>query len=117
MHFALLLGYGASVINPYLAFAAINEISRSGELGMEYKKARENYIKAIDSGILKILSKMGISTLRSYHGAQIFECLGISEKVVDKYFNGTASRVGGIGLDEIAIEASMTHGKAFRDPA
>jgi glutamate synthase (NADPH) large chain len=113
MHFALLLGYGASVINPYLAFAAINESTRNGELDMDYKKARENYIKAIDGGILKVISKMGISTLRSYHGAQIFECLGISRAVVDKYFNGTASRIGGIGLAEIAEEAAMAHRNAF----
>ncbi len=116
MHFALLLGYGASVINPYLAFAAINESCRNGELPMEYKKARENYIKSIDSGLLKVLSKMGISTLRSYHGAQIFECLGISQKVIDKYFNGTASRIGGIGLAEIAAEAAIPHNLAFKEP-
>jgi glutamate synthase (NADPH) large chain len=116
MHFALLLGYGASVINPYLAFAAINESARSGELDMEYKKARENYIKAIDGGLLKVLSKMGISTLRSYHGAQIFECLGLSTEVVDKYFNGTASRVEGIGLDGIAAEAAIPHRQAFSAP-
>ncbi|MGF1585408.1 MAG: glutamate synthase large subunit [Bacteroidales bacterium] len=113
MHFALLLGYGASVINPYLAFAAINESTRNGELDMDYKKARENYIKAIDSGIMKVISKMGISTLRSYHGAQIFECLGISQAVVDKYFNGTASSIGGIGLAEIAEEAAISHRSAF----
>jgi glutamate synthase (NADPH) large chain len=113
MHFALLLGFGASVINPYLAFGAINESCRNGELQMEYKKARENYIRAIDNGILKVLSKMGISTLRSYHGAQIFECLGISGKVVDRYFIGTASRVGGIGLDGIAEEAAIAHRQAF----
>ncbi len=115
MHFALLLGYGASVINPYLAFAAIEELSGNGELPMEFDKARENYIKALDNGILKVLSKMGISTLRSYHGAQIFECLGISETVVDKYFNGTATRIGGIGLSEIAEEAAIAHREAFNE--
>ncbi|MFO7922722.1 MAG: glutamate synthase large subunit [Bacteroidales bacterium] len=113
MHFALLLGYGASVINPYLAFATIDEMAGKGEIPLEYKKARENYIKAVDKGILKVLSKMGISTLRSYHGAQIFECLGISEHVIDKYFNGTASRTGGIGLAEIAREAAIPHSMAF----
>ncbi len=117
MHFALLLGYGASVVNPYLAFAVIDELAEKGETGIEYKKARENYIKAIDGGLLKIMSKMGISTLRSYHGAQIFECLGISEKVIDKYFNGTASRIGGTGLDGIAAEASGPHRQAFDTPA
>ncbi len=116
MHFALLLGYGASVINPYLAFAVIDNLVKKGEIKMEYRKARENYIKAVDNGILKVLSKMGISTLRSYHGAQIFECLGISEKVIKKYFNGTASRIGGIGLGEIACEAAIPHKNAFLDP-
>ncbi len=113
MHFALLLGYGASVVNPYLAYAVIDELSKKGETGLEYKKARENYIMAIDSGILKILSKMGISTLRSYHGAQIFECLGISEEVVSRYFNGTATSIGGIGLEGIAAEAARPHQQAF----
>ncbi|MFP4060730.1 MAG: glutamate synthase large subunit [Bacteroidales bacterium] len=115
MHFALLLGYGASVINPYMAFAVIDELCRKGEIKLNYKEARKNYIHAIDSGLLKILSKMGISTLRSYHGAQIFETIGISEEVVDQYFNGTVSRIGGIGLKEIAREASIPHGEAFND--
>lgn len=113
MHFALLLGFGASVINPYLAFAAINASVKNGEIDLEYGKARANYIKAIDSGILKVLSKMGISTLRSYHGAQIFECLGISQEVIDRYFDGTASPIGGIGIEEIAQEALITHRQAF----
>ncbi len=113
MHFALLLGYGASVINPYGAFGVIDELVQKGEITLEYEKARENYIKAIDNGILKVLSKMGISTLRSYHGAQIFACMGIDQAVVDKYFNGTASKIGGIGLAEIAAEAAMPHHQAF----
>lgn len=113
MHFALLLGYGASVINPYLAFGVIDELVKRGELKMTYPQARENYIKSIDSGLLKIMSKMGISTLRSYHGAQIFESLGIHPTVVDKYFRGTAARIGGIGLEEIAQEAILPHKKAF----
>ena len=117
MHYALLLGYGASVINPYMAFAVIDKLVKKGEIQMEYGKARHNYIKAIDNGILKVLSKMGISTLRSYHGAQIFECLGLAEDVVNKYFNGTASRIGGIGLNEIAMEAAMPHHEAFLDPS
>ncbi len=117
MHFALLLGYGASVINPYLAFGVLSNLVKKGEIKLEYRKARENYIKAVDNGILKVLSKMGISTLRSYHGAQIFECLGISEEVVNKYFNGTASRIGGIGLEEIAREAAIPHKNAFIDPS
>jgi glutamate synthase (NADPH/NADH) large chain len=116
MHFALLLGYGASVINPYGAFGIIDNLVQKGEIKMKYNKARENYIKAIDSGLLKILSKMGISTLRSYHGAQIFEVLGIAPEVVDNYFNGTASRIGGVGLEEIAKEAAMPHHVAFTEP-
>ncbi len=116
MHFALLLGFGASVINPYGAFAIIDDLVKKGEIKMEYNAAREYFIKAVDSGLLKILSKMGISTLRSYHGAQIFEAVGLASEVVDKYFNGTASRIGGIGLDEIALEASMPHQQAFAEP-
>ncbi len=113
MHFALLLGYGASIINPYLAFAAIDDMVKKGDIRLEYRKARENYIKALDNGILKVMSKMGISTLRSYHGAQIFECLGVDPHVVNNYFNGTASRIGGIGLKEIAFEAALPHKQAF----
>ncbi len=113
MHFALLLGFGASVINPYLAFGAIDELVKKGDLDMDYAQARENYIKAIDKGLLKILSKMGISTLRSYHGAQIFEAVGISQKIVDKCFTGTASKIGGVGFEELAREAEMFHEKAF----
>ena len=113
MHFALLLGFGASVINPYLAFAAIDDLVKNGELDVEYDVARENYIKAVDKGLLKILSKMGISTLRSYHGAQIFEAVGISEDIINKYFTGTSSKIGGVGFEELAREAEMFHEKAF----
>ncbi len=113
MHYALLLGFGASVINPYLAFAAIDDLVKKGDLDMDYQQARENYIKAIDKGLLKILSKMGISTLRSYHGAQIFEAVGISQSVVDKCFTGTASKIGGVGYEELAREAELFHEKAF----
>ena len=81
---------------------------------MEYKEARKNYIKAIDKGLLKVLSKMGISTLRSYHGAQMFEAIGVSKELIDKYFKGTASKIGGIGLEEICKEATMFHEEAFR---
>lgn len=112
-HFALLIGYGASVVNPYAAFAIIEERCLSGEIDKDYVLARENYIKAIDKGLLKILSKMGISTLRSYHGAQIFEAIGLDQKVVSKYFAGTDSRIGGLTLNEIAEEALMNHRGAF----
>ncbi|TKG91075.1 glutamate synthase large subunit [Puteibacter caeruleilacunae] len=117
MHFALLLGYGASVINPYLAFAAIDNMVNSGEINIEYKEARKNYIKAIDKGLLKIFSKMGISTLRSYHGAQIFEAIGVSQEVIDCCFTGTESRIGGVGMEELCKEASMFHEKAYGDEA
>ncbi len=114
-HFALLLAFGASVVNPYGAVAIIEKLVERKEIPFDYVKARANYFKAIDKGLLKILSKMGISTLRSYHGSQIFEALGISKKVVDKYFTGTDSRIGGIGLDEIAREALMSHQAAYLD--
>ncbi|MDP4184769.1 MAG: glutamate synthase large subunit [Bacteroidota bacterium] len=113
MHFALLLGYGASIINPYLAFAAIADLVHKGEITLDYKEARKNYIKAIDKGLLKILSKMGISTLRSYHGAQIFESIGVNTEVIDRYFSGTAARISGIGMEEICKEALLFHQKAY----
>ncbi|MCF8358998.1 MAG: glutamate synthase large subunit [Prolixibacteraceae bacterium] len=113
MHFALLHGYGASIVNPYLAFAALNSLVKTGQLEMSYSEARKNYIKAIEKGLLKIFSKMGISTLRSYHGAQIFEALGVSPALIDKYFKGTISQIGGVGLKELASEALMFHEKAY----
>ncbi len=112
-HFALLLAYGASVVNPYGALAIIQDLVKRGEIDLDYVKARENYFKAVDKGLLKILSKMGISTLRSYHGSQIFEAIGLNKKLVDKYFIGTDSRIGGIGLDEIAKEKLMIHSKVY----
>ncbi len=114
-HFALLLGYGASVINPYLAFAAIDYMVKEGKIDLEYKEARKNYIKAVDKGLLKVFSKMGISTLRSYHGAQIFESIGVSKELINKYFTGTAAKIGGIGLEEICQEATLFHEKAYRE--
>ncbi|PWE01202.1 glutamate synthase large subunit [Marinilabilia rubra] len=113
MHFALLLGYGASVINPYVCFAGINDLVEKGKIEGSYSEAREKYIKAVDKGLMKVLSKMGISTLRSYHGAQIFEAIGVSNEVVEKYFTGTASKIGGVGFEEIAKEAIQFHQKAF----
>jgi glutamate synthase (NADPH/NADH) large chain len=112
-HFAMLLGYGASVINPYMAFGAIDYLVRGGKTGLEYKEARKNYIKSVDKGLLKVMSKMGISTLRSYHGARIFEAVGLDKKLIDKYFEGTASRIGGIGLEEIYQETTDCHKAAF----
>jgi len=112
-HYALLLGFGASVINPYLAFAAVDHIVKEGKLDIEYKEARKNYIKAIGKGLLKVFSKMGISTLRSYHGAQIFEAIGVSNEIIEKYFTGTTSKIGGVGLSEICTEAIMFHEMAY----
>ena len=113
-HFALLLGYGASVVNPYLAFAAIDYLVKEKKTELEYKIARKNYIKAINKGLLKIFSKMGISTIRSYHGAQIFEAIGISRELIDKYFTGTSTPISGIGMKEIFEEYSRFHQEAFR---
>lgn len=114
-HFACLVGFGASVINPYGAFAVISELCKEGKINTDYVKAREQYIKAIDGGLLKIMSKMGISTLRSYHGAQIFEALGIGEKVINKYFVGTSSRIGGLGFTELQQEAVLPHKQFFEE--
>jgi glutamate synthase (NADPH/NADH) large chain len=112
-HFAMLFGYGASSVNPYLAFAAIDDLVNKGEIKLDYAKARYNYIKSIDKGLLKVLSKMGISTLRSYHGCQLFESLGVSDEIISKYFTGTASKFGGIGFEEICQETLMFHKDAF----
>jgi len=113
MHFALLFGYGASVINPYMSFAIIEKLVREKAIQLDYQKAEENYINAISKGLLKIMSKMGISTLRSYRSSKIFEAVGISKDVIDRYFPDTPSRIGGIGLEEIAKEVLIPHSKAF----
>ncbi len=112
-HFALLFGYGASSVNPYLAFAAIENLVKTGQINMKYSEARHNYIKSIDKGLLKVMSKMGISTLRSYQGCQIFEALGISNDVIAKYFTGTSSKFGGMGFEEICQESLMFHKEAY----
>lgn len=113
MHFALLFGFGASIINPYLSFAIIDKLVKAKAIQLDYEKAEANYINSINKGILKIMSKMGISTLRSYRSSQIFEAVGIHQDVVDKYFAGATSRIGGIGLDEITEEILIPHRKAF----
>lgn len=107
MHFALLLGYGATAVCPWLALGTMVDLARSGKLAenISATKATENYLEALDFGLLKTMSKMGISTLRSYRGAQIFEAIGLGEEVVNTYFPGTASRIGGIGLADIGREA------------
>jgi glutamate synthase (NADPH/NADH) large chain len=113
-HAALLLGYGAGAINPYLAFETLDDMIRQGLLpGLDHKTAVKNYIKALNKGVLKVISKMGISTIQSYRGAQIFEAIGLEATFVDRYFTWTASRIGGIGLDTVAREALMRHEHAF----
>ena len=113
-HFSLLIGYGASAINPYIAFETIKDMISQGFLtDLTYEKAVENYLKASIKGIVKVLSKMGISTIQSYHGAQIFEAIGIHQDVIQKYFTDTPSRIGGISLDTIEKETLTRHKKAF----
>ncbi len=115
-HFSLLIGYGATAINPYLAFATLDDMIQEGMLvGIDHKKAIKNYIKAAVKGVVKTMAKMGISTIQSYHGAQIFEAVGLNTGVVDKYFTWTPSRIEGIGLDEIAEEVLARHRHAYPD--
>ena len=113
-HAALLIGFGAGVVNPYLAFETLDDMIRQGLLvGMDHETAVINYIKALNKGILKVISKMGISTVQSYCGAQIFEAIGLNKELVDKYFTSTASRISGVGLDVISEEVLMRHRKAY----
>ncbi|MGN6214675.1 glutamate synthase large subunit [Parafilimonas sp.] len=114
-HFACLIGFGATAINPYLALATIKDLRESGRISQELSEdqLKKNYIKAVNNGLLKVFSKMGISTLQSYQGAQIFEILGINKTVVDEYFTNAISRIEGMGLDEIANEALAKHFYAF----
>src|SRR6266536_2679705 len=113
-HFALLLGYGAAAINPYLAFETLRDmITRGLLIGVDFEKAIANYIKAINKGVVKVISKMGISTIQSYCGAQVFEAVGLNEDFVDRYFTWTPSRIGGIGLDVIAEEVKLRHKQGF----
>ena len=114
-HFAALLGYGVSGINPYLAFETLDKMCKNGMLDVSFAKAEENYISACTHGIAKILSKMGISTVQSYRGAQIFEAIGISSAVIEEYFTGTPSRIEGIGMEEIAREVELRHRSAFEE--
>ena len=113
-HFALLVGYGASAVNPYLAFETIDGMIREDMLpGVDHKTACKNFVKAATKGVVKVMSKMGISAIQSYHGAQVFEAVGLHQEVVDEYFSNTASRIGGIGIDLIAREILMRHAVAF----
>ncbi len=113
--FAVLLGYGVDAVNPYLAYETLRDLAEQDKLdGVSHDKAIKNYRKAVLKGIIKIMAKMGISAVQSYRGAQIFEAVGIHSSVIDKYFTGTASRIGGIGLDIIAQEMMMRHDAAFQ---
>ena len=113
-HIALLLGYGAAAVNPYLVFDALRDLCPRGRPATSARaQAAKNYIKAAGKGVLKIMSKMGISTVASYTGAQVFEAIGLSQELVDEYFTGTTSRLGGVGLDVIAAEVAARHHDAY----
>ena len=112
-HFALLIGYGASAVNPYLAFETVHDQVRLGMIAGSAEVAEKKYRKAIAKGIVKVISKMGISTTQSYHGAQVFEALGLNQDFVDEYFTGTPTRIGGIGIDVVAREVKMRQDRAY----
>ena len=113
-HFALLIGYGCAVVNPYLAFETIEGmIHESAVANVDSKLACTNYMKAATKGVVKVMSKMGISAIQSYHGAQVFEAVGLRQDVIDQYFTWTASRIGGVAMDVIAQEVLMRHRAAF----
>ncbi len=114
MHAALLLGYGASAICPYMTFAVLDNLVKNNRIQEEYATAEKNYISAVDKGLKKIMSKMGISTIRSYRGAKIFESIGLSEDLLKKYFGTEISTIGGIGLRDIARDAKKLHDEAFK---
>jgi glutamate synthase (NADPH) large chain len=116
MHFALLSGYGASAINPYLALETVENLARHGDLpeGVTPEKAIKHFVKAVNKGLLKTFSKMGISTLQSYQGAQVFEAIGLNKELVDAFFTGTTSRLEGIGLEVLTREAQLKHAYAFQ---
>ena len=116
-HFALLVGYGAGAVNPYLALDTVKDLAETGQInGTDSEYAQTNFIKANEKGVLKVMSKMGISTVQSYRGAQIFEAIGLNQELIDEYFTWTPSRVGGIGLDGLERETSDRHYKAFVSP-
>ena len=113
-HVALLIGYGAAAVNPYLAMESVEELVRSGTIqGVAADKAVANLIKALGKGVLKVMSKMGISTVASYRGAQVFEAIGLSQQLVDRYFTGTVSQLGGVDLDVVAAEVAARHAVAY----
>jgi glutamate synthase (NADPH/NADH) large chain len=115
-HIALLLGYGAAAVNPYLAFETLEDMVNQGMLtGIEPRQAVRNYVKALGKGVQKIMSKMGISTVSAYTAAQVFESLGLSQELLDEYFTGTVSKLGGVGLDVLAEEVAVRHRRAYPD--
>jgi glutamate synthase (NADPH) large chain len=115
-HIAMLIGFGAAAVNPYLAFESIEDLIREGELtGIECATAVRNYLKALGKGVMKVMSKMGISTVASYTAAQAFEAIGLDCAVVDEYFTGTSSQIGGVGLDVLAEEVKQRHRRAYPD--
>ncbi len=115
-HFCTLAGYGAEAINPYLAFETIEQIRTSLDENISKEESQKRFIKAIDKGILKVMSKMGISTYQSYCGAQIFDAIGLDQSVIDKYFTGTHSKIGGMSIDDIAKESVARHESAYNSP-
>ncbi|HTN53388.1 MAG TPA: glutamate synthase large subunit [Anaeromyxobacter sp.] len=112
-HFALVVGYGASAVNPYLAFETIHDQVKQGLIPGPAYEAEKKYVKAVNKGIVKVISKMGISTIQSYHGAQVFEAIGLNQDFIDEYFTWTATRVGGVGIDVVAREARMRNDRGF----
>ncbi len=115
-HFCTLIGYGVTAVNPYLVFETVRQLCEQERLsGLTFEEARQNFIKASVKGMLKVINKMGISTMRSYHGAQVFEAVGLNKDLVDKYFSMTPSRLDGIGIEEIALESRMRHDSAYND--
>ena len=114
-HFALLIGYGAGAVNPWLALDAVREMVADGSLesAIPHAEAEANVLKALKKGVVKVMSKMGISTVQSYRGAQIFEAVGLNEDLIDRYFTGTVSRISGAGLEQIAAETLARHARAF----
>ena len=114
-HFALLIGYGAGAINPYLALDSLAQVQKDGyiDASIEVDELHHRYLKAIKKGVVKVMSKMGISTIHSYRGAQIFEAIGLSEEFIDRYFTKTISRIGGIGVEEVAVESLAHHQRAY----
>ena len=113
MHMALLIGFGASAVNPYMAFAVLDRLVAQGDIQLDYETAEKHYVKALNKGLLKIISKMGISTIRSYRGAEIFEAVGLSDGLLKRYFRGMTSKIGGADLEDLAVDTLAAHAHGF----